>query len=212
MNIEFSTAALTKIKLSSNLTSCMKLHEVATINAGYAFRSAIEPVKNGNLFVFQAKDIVQGESIVSAESLTPTSQEVAGYAGYLRKGDVLLVARGMKAGSFRATIFLAEEKKVIASSSVHVIRVNDSRVLPEFIALYLNSKEGQKAIAEIVSGSYIGAVPRKKLEQITIPFPPLEQQKNLVDLHENIRRQQKIMERQGELKQEIINAIITNLN
>jgi restriction endonuclease S subunit len=189
----------------------MELHEVSTIIAGYTFRGAIKPDINGHIFVFQAKDLIQGEPITDTSTLTKISHDIPGYMGYLKKNDVLVVARGMKAGSFRSTVFATDADNVIASSSVHVIRSADSRILPEFISLYLNSKEGQEAISQIVTGSYIGAVPRKSLEKIKIPLLPLERQKTFIELDQNIREQQRITNRQNEIRQNIINATFRNL-
>lgn len=189
----------------------MELREVTTIISGYTFRGAIKPDTNGHIFVFQAKDLVQDQPVIDTVALTKISHDVPGYAGYLKENDVLLVARGMKAGSFRSTLFATDADNVIASSSVHIIRVTDSRILPEFISLYLNSKKGQAAISQIVTGSYIGAVPRKELERITIPLLPPERQKIFIELDQNIREQQRITNRQNEIRQNIINATFRNL-
>ena len=189
----------------------MELHEISTVIAGYTFRGAVKPDSEGHIFVFQAKDMVQSEPIIDTSSLTRISHEVPGYTGQLKNGDVLLVARGMKAGSFRSTIFSSDDDNVIASSSVHVIRITDNQILPEFLSLYLNSKEGQESISQIVTGSYIGAVPRRALEKIKIPLLPLERQRTFVELDTNIRGQQRITNRQNKIKEDIINATFRKL-
>jgi restriction endonuclease S subunit len=189
----------------------MELREVATVIAGYAFRGAIKPDVSGATSVFQAKDLVQGEPFDDTASLTRISHELPGYSGHLRKNDVLLVARGMKSGAFRSTVFTADDLNVVASSSVHVIRITSSEVLPEYISLFLNSREGQSAVASIVTGSYIGAVPRRELEKIKIPKLPLSKQRSLVNLSRNIEEQQKILERKKQIRQNIINATFSSL-
>ena len=187
------------------------LHEIATVIAGYTFRGAVKPDSNGNIFVFQAKDIVQGEPCEDMSILTKISHDALGYTGYLKKNDILLVARGMKSCAFRSTVFVSEVSNVIASSSVHVIRVTVANVLPEYISHYLNSKEGQDALSQIVSGSYIGALPRRELEKIKIPIPPLQKQQTLINLYRNIREQKKIVGLQNKIKQTIVNATFRNL-
>jgi restriction endonuclease S subunit len=189
----------------------MKLHEASTIITGYTFRGAIKPDTSGDLFVFQAKDLVQGSPFEDAETLTKISRDTLGYSGRLQKNDVLLVARGMKSGAFRSTTFIANESNVIPSSSVHVIRVTSKEVLPEYLSHYLNSTEGQESLTHIISGSYIGALPRKELEKIDIPIPPLRKQEALINLFINIREQQKIIDREKEIKQNIINATFKSL-
>ncbi len=189
----------------------MKLHDIATVIAGYTFRGAIEPDLRGDVSVFQAKDLVQGVPLTHIEHLTKISLGVQGRSGFIQIGDVLLVARGMKLGAFRSTVFAADAANVIASSSIHIIRITDESVIPEYLSHYLNSNEGQFALSEIVTGSYIGAVPRSALEKVKVPIPTLQKQKAIVELHRNIREQQRIMNRQSEINQNIINATFKNL-
>jgi restriction endonuclease S subunit len=189
----------------------MKLKDIASVMVGYTFREAIIPEKNGNIFVFQAKDLVRGEFMTDVTSLKLIALDTVSYNGYLKKGDVLIVARGMKAGVFRSTIFKSDASNVVASSSVHVIRITTPSILPEYISYYLNSKKGQNSLSEIVTGSYIGVLPRRSLEQLNIPIPNLRKQRAIVGLHQNIQTQQKIQYRQNELKQQVIEAALTNI-
>lgn len=189
----------------------IKLQEIATIIAGYAFRGAITPDPSGHLLVLQAKDLVQGQPVTDVRILTRSSHEVMGYAGQLKTNDVLLVARGMRAGAFRSTVFASAAQNVIASASVHIIRTHDVRVLPAFISLYLNSKYGQDAIAQILTASYVGAIPRKQLERIKIPLPSLAEQQLFIDLDSNIQEQARITDRQNAIKRELFQATLSNL-
>jgi restriction endonuclease S subunit len=189
----------------------MELGDITNILPGYAFRGAITPDKDGNIFVFQAKDLARNVPVTDVSNLTPISFNVPGYAGHLQLNDVLLIARGLKAGAFRSTVFKATTNNVIASASVHILRVVSPKVLPEYLSHFLNSKDGQDALSEIVSGSYIGALPRRKLETIKIPIPPMTKQKAIVDLYQNIRDQQTILNRRNELKQQIIEATFNNI-
>lgn len=192
-------------------TTAMKLGDIANIIPGYAFRGAIIPVESGDFFVFQAKDLVRGVSFTDVSTLTQIPFEITGHIGYLKNNDVLLVARGMKAGTFRSTTFKADEQNVLASSSVHIIRITSPEVIPEYLSHYLNSKKGQDDLSQIVTGSYIGAIPRRSLEQIRIPIPDLHKQKAIVDLYKNIQAQQKLLDRKKELKQQIIETTFKNL-
>jgi type I restriction enzyme S subunit len=123
----------------------------------------------------------------------------------------LIVSRWTGTGSFRSTVSDIDQNNVIASSSLIIVRIKDSSVIPEYLALYLNSFEWQNKIIESVSGSYIKAISRKKFEEIEIPIPPLIQQKNLVGLSQNIIRQEHIYNRKKELKQNLITATLKNL-
>ncbi|MCX6753242.1 MAG: hypothetical protein NTW62_02790 [Candidatus Nomurabacteria bacterium] len=82
----------------------------------------------------------------------------------MEHNDILLVSRGSGAGSFRSAVFASDDTNVMPSSSVHVIRIKDVTVLPKYVCLYLNSLDGQKALAQIVTGaSYIQSILVKNL-------------------------------------------------
>ena len=83
----------------------MKISNFAEVINGYTFRGAIETIKNGDILVLQAKDIVQGENIMEAKKLTPIAFKGTRTASFLQKDDVLIVSRGMGIGSFRSAIF-----------------------------------------------------------------------------------------------------------
>ena len=189
-----------------------KITNVADIINGYTFRGAIETIKNSDVFVLQAKDIIQGQNISDTNKLTPIAFKGVRTASFLQKNDVVVVSRGTGAGSFRSVVFNSNEN-VIASSSLLILRIKKKEILPEYVSLYLNSSDGQNKILETVVGSYIHAISRKKFEEeIKIPIPSLEKQESLVKLNQNIKQQEKIYERKKQLKQEIVNAPIKNLN
>lgn len=190
----------------------MKISNFAEVINGYTFRGAIETAENRDILVLQAKDITQGENVTEIEKLTPISFKGTRTASFLQKYDVLVVSRGMGVGSFRSVIFSLDTSNIIASSSLLILRIKNKEVLPEYISLYFNSTEGQNKILETVAGSYIRAISRKKFEEeIKIPIPPLETQHSLIKLNQNIKQQEKIYDRKKQLKQQIINATITNL-
>jgi restriction endonuclease S subunit len=189
----------------------MQIKNIAEVIAGYTFRGAIEADTKGDVFVFQAKDLIQGEPFADEEALTRISHTGRGDAGRLQKNDIVLVARGMKSGAFRSTVFIAEAPNVIASSSVLIIRVVDPNISPEYLSLYLNSGGGQDALSQIVSGSYIGAVPRRELEKLEIPIPSLQKQAIALLLYQNLKAQEKIMDQKKIIIQNVVETIFKQL-
>jgi restriction endonuclease S subunit len=190
----------------------IKISQLADVINGYTFRGAINKVKDGDVFVLQAKDIIQGQDIQDTKNLTPIDFTGTRTASFLKKNDVLVVSRGTGIGSFRSTVFNLENTNIIASSSVLIIRIKNKEILPEYLSIYINSQEGQNKILETVVGSYIQAISRKKFdEEMKIPIPTLQKQKALIELNKNIKQQEKIYDRKKQLKQQIISATITNL-
>ncbi len=188
----------------------IKITDFAEVINGYTFRGAIETVEKSDIFVLQAKDVIQGQNITNTNNFTPIAFSGTRTASFLQKNDVVIVSRGTGAGSFRSAIF-DSDTNVIASSSLLILRIKKKEILPEYISLYLNSTDGQNKILETVVGSYIHAISRKKFEEeIEIPIPSSEKQQSLIKLNQNIKQQEKIYERKKELKQQIINASLKN--
>ena len=188
-----------------------EISDFIEVISGYTFRGAIKTNENGDIFVLQAKDIVHGKNIKDTENLTPISFLGTRTASFLQKGDVIIVSRGTGVGSFRSVIFNSNNTNVIASSSLLILRIKKKEILSEYLSIYLNGIDGQNKILQSVTGAYIQSVSRKKFEEIEIPIPPLQKQQSLIALHENIKAQEKILQKKNHLKQNIINAIIRNL-
>jgi restriction endonuclease S subunit len=189
----------------------LKIKDIADVITGYTFREAIKTVTDTDIFVLQAKDVSTGQNIITTENLTQIAFSGIRTGSFLQNNDIIIVSRGMGAGSFRSAVYNSVGN-VIASSSVLILRIRNKDVLPEYVSLYLNSTDGQNKILETVIGSYIKAISRKKLEaEIEIPVPPLDKQKSLVELDKNIKEQEKIYNRKKELKKQIISATIKNL-
>ena len=183
-----------------------KIQEVAQVISGYTFRGAIEKALKGSVSVLQATNIKSGIDISDTSVLISLSEEPGRTLSYLEKNDIVLVSRGSGQGSFRSCLFVSEERNVIASSSVFIIRVKDVTVLPKYLSLYLNSDDGQKEILQIVTGgSYLQSLLRRSLEDLKVPIPPIGIQKSIIALNENIQEQEKIVKRKSIIKQNIIN-------
>ncbi len=124
------------------------------------------------------------------------------------KGDVLLVSRGTLSGGFKAAFVTGTRFPLIASSSLHILRVNRDDVLPEFICAYLNTPKGQQQLQRIASGSTIRTLLTKSLSLLEIPIPPIETQQAIVELVRNIASQQKLLHQRDSLLNELISSIV----
>ncbi len=190
-----------------------KLSHVADIVSGYTFRGSIKDEPKGDIFVLQAKNIFTNQDILNITHLIKISHNSLRSPYFLDNNDILLVSRGSGVGSFRSAVFVSNDKKVMPSSSVHVIRIKDVTVLPKYLCLYLNSLDGQKALSQIVIGaSYIQSILVKNLVNFEIPIPTMHMQKSIIALHENIMEQGRIQKRKQEIQKNIINATFTNLS
>lgn len=189
----------------------MKLKNIATIQPGYSFRGAVIPDSNGSMTVFQAKDLVRDEPLTTSTSLVKIAALEVKETLHLKYNDIVIVARGLKAGAFRATTIKTSDENIVASSSVHIIRVNSSSIEADYVSHYLNSNLAQNELAKEVKGSYIGVLPRRAVEELEIPLPSLQKQKMLIELHANLLAQTKISIERNSIIHTMIDTIYKEL-
>ncbi len=186
--------------------------EISEIISGHSFRGPIVEDMYGSVAILQASNI-GGQSLdIGTDHLKSISTMPPRAVSILQEGDVVLVARSSALSGMKAAVFKGYHKPVIATSSVTIIRPRPlSTVLPEYLVLYVNSQLGQSALSAYARGSTIQTILKRDLEAVRIPLPSLEKQENIVQLYINIQKQERIIERQSEIKQNIINATFKSL-
>lgn len=185
----------------------MILEDIGDIILGHSFREAIENTSDGNFSVLQAKNIGSGGS-VQTEDLTSTFLEGTRTKALVQDQDVILSNRG----TFRAGVFMGNHENVLAASSLYIIRVHDrEKCLPEYLAIYLNSREGQLLLESVNRGSLIRSLPKGNLAKLRIPVPSLKIQQSVVDIHNNYQARAELYRRHSHLAEAIANQAISIL-
>jgi restriction endonuclease S subunit len=181
----------------------IKLGEATEIQTGYSFRSAVREDGIGTMIV-QARDI--NGLIIESDHL-PRVQQDFPKAKLLKNGDMLLTSRG----AFRAGV-ANFNVPAVASSSLFTLRLRDKLFLPEFLALYLNSIQAQSYMTQNAKGATILSLSISDLADLSIPAVPIERQKLLIDLQQNIETQATLLRSKLNLVNEIyIGAINKSL-
>ena len=127
----------------------------------------------------------------------------------LKDGDVLFAAKGTK--NF-AAVFENHNEPSVASTSFFVIRPTDNKVLPQFLAWFLNNPTTQNLLKGQAIGTSIPSISKQVLENLEIPVPEIKTQKAIVEIS-NLRNKEKSLKqkieslREKQIQQQIINAI-----
>jgi len=180
----------------------MNKSEIYEVKAGMAFRSRIVHCPTGNITVLQPKDIGD-DGVLQGGDLCRVEMDPVKPDRLLKRGDVLLSNRGR----FAAAMYDGEIENCIAAGSLLVLTIRDgAEVLPEYLALYLNSEEGRRELGRLDETTTIPYISRKNLEQVDIPIPAMEKQKRLVALEKAKLRFTELAARKAEL----INGFITH--
>ena len=150
-----------------------KLIEIIQIFAGYSFRSALQDDADGNMQVIQARDVRSGLYVNSLD-LRCIKMEYDGNR-VVQKGDVILSSRGF----FIAAVVGDINRKTIATSSVYILRPDIKKIIPEYLAIYLNSTKGQNKFKRYETGAAMKTIFSRDLQEIKIPIPSMEKTKNM---------------------------------
>jgi hypothetical protein len=111
----------------------------------------------------------------------------------LQDGDVLFAAKGTK--NF-AAVFENHNEPAVASTSFFVIRPTNEKVLPNYLAWFLNNHNTQTLLKAQAIGTSIPSISKQVIENLEITLPSIETQKAILQIAK-LRNQEK------SLKQEI---------
>ena len=186
-----------------NKISIIQLAEIIT---GYPFRTSLGELAGDDIMVVQAKDILVGSDI-NLNNAFKIAHQNFNSKSLLKKGDVVLSVRG----KFRASVIKEDINNIIASSSVYVLRITYSGIIPEYLSIYLNSRNGQKQINERISGAVIKTILKSDLANLQIAVPSLEIQNQIIKIYNNNQCQQKLLTQKQFLTNKITEGAINKL-
>ncbi len=165
------------------------LKDIVRIRSGYLFRGRIEPHPNGRYQVIQIGDI-GADAKLSYHTLTRTNLPDVKNSHLIEKGDVLFISRGSR----KQAVAVAEAlDNAIATSQIFVIRP-DERLLPEYLAWYINQRPAQRYIEEHSTGTNVSLVNMDALSKMPVQTPPLETQRRIVQIYQLSLREKELME------------------
>ena len=151
-----------------------KLGSFAEIKSGYTFRGVFPSVPGGRVVVFQPRDIISGNK----NNLVRIAAKSVPDGHFIEKGTVLLTNRG----TFCARVF-NDKFAAVTTSGVFVVRVSpECGVLPEFLALYINSDIGQRQMASKLEVMTVPALTIRQIQELEVPVMSKHKQEMLVKM------------------------------
>lgn len=156
------------------------LKEIAKIKAGHPFRGTINEDSDGNGFVVQVKNIY-ADGKISWNDLVQTTVQGRRTPGWLKNGDVLFLSRGPK---LTAAAVVDPTVNVVCSPHFFVIALQNTDILPEFLAWQLNQSPVQRYLKKSAAGSAQISVKRAFLENVPLTIPSIKDQTAIVNIVE----------------------------
>ncbi|PYF07875.1 restriction endonuclease subunit S [Ureibacillus chungkukjangi] len=140
-------------------------------------------VQDSGYLMASVKDMTQfGFNLSTCRNIGATD-----YENLIKQGcqpeinDVLIAKDG---NSCLETVLVQREfQPIVLLSSVAILRPDKSKVLPDYLALFLSEKENIRNMKEsLVSGSAIPRVILKAFREYKIPLPPIDIQEKIVSI------------------------------
>jgi len=169
------------------------LKDIASIRSGYLFRERIEPDASGQYQVIQVGDITPDARLPARApngSLARVNLPDVKLTQILETGDVLFISRGPRKQAVAITMRL---ENTIATSQFFVVRPGE-KVLPEFLAWYINQRPAQRYIEEHSAGTSASLINLEALKTLPVETPPIETQTRIVKIQRLSLREKELME------------------
>jgi hypothetical protein len=185
----------------------LKLADVARIDSGYHFRGRIKNDPEGPVAVIQTKDFSDNLKLIpdGLVRIVPESK-VAPYE--VESGNVLFLSRGENPWA----VAIGElPLTCIVPSSFYILRLDRDRILPEYLAWFLNSAAALTALKSIMRGSNISFISKMDLQELSVPVPPLLVQAQITDLNSLCDHERELLNKLGHRKKIFIDAVCAKL-
>ena len=173
------------------------------IRAGHPFRGTVPACAQGEVRVIQMRDLdPDALAPVDWASLVRTELAGARHPDWLRAGDVLFAARGMR----NYALCLPEPPTpTVGAQYFFVLRPRTPRLRPDYLAWHINQAFSQRYLAAHAEGTDQLSIRRGVLESMPLVVPSLEHQRRVVELaalavQERLCHQALIRNRQQELE------------
>ena len=176
---------------------------VASIQVGYQARAGIKEGARGTHRLIQSKDFDSFHRL-QPENLTLFSPERNPEIYSVRKGDVLFQARGM---AHFACCIEDDLENTLAAGSFYILRIRDGRLLPAYLAWWLNQPEVQAYFRAQAVGTGISFVSKKTLADLEIRIPPVGVQEKITRINALLRHERILAERLSLLRSQLANAV-----
>lgn len=159
--------------------SNVKKQELGTVASIFRGKAINRKDPNGSIGVVNISNI--GEYEIDYAGLDHLEEEERKVANYLLKdGDLLIPARGT---AIRVAIFKEQSYPCIASSNVIVIRAIDESLSTTYLKLFFDSPLGRKMLVTRQQGTAVMNISYKELNNIEIPLPSIEEQKQISEIY-----------------------------
>ncbi|MDL2292508.1 restriction endonuclease subunit S [Acholeplasma sp. OttesenSCG-928-E16] len=177
VDMAFSLTDETIMNYKNSLVKKAPLKDVADVFRG---KSIAAKTEEGNVLVINISNI--SEVGIDYNNLDFTVEEERKVQRYLlEQDDVLITTKGF---SVKIGVYEDQQKMVIASSNLCVVRPNKRLLTGTYLKLFLESETGMKLLKSLQRGTSIVNINYQDICELEVPIPPLEEQLEITNEYE----------------------------
>ena len=125
---------------------------------------------------------------------------------YLKPGDLIVVGKGE---NNTAVMIGNIEMPIVATNHFFIITITDRRVLPEYIAWYLNNP-AKNYLGLHATGTVIRNLRKDVIANLPVKVPPIEIQETIINAWNNMMKEQQVFEDLTRDRKSLLTGFINN--
>ncbi|MGI6049191.1 MAG: restriction endonuclease subunit S [Petrimonas sp.] len=181
----------------------VKISDIATVQSGIYLKELPE----GDAIYLQVKDFECLELTDNQLRQTVILSEKSSNH-LLQEGDLLFAAKGT---SNFCVKYPVEIGNAVASSAFFVIKINSNKVLPDFIAWFLNLPDTLSLLRSLSVGTSIPSITKVMLEELSLNLPDIQTQKKVVEFSKLQKRESELLTEISQNRTLLNNALLKKL-
>lgn len=162
-----------------NRFSCKRIGRIVSVN-----RRGLQPVysENGTIMVVNSKHLSATHILYDQTERTTEEEFSKQTVAQIKNGDILIYTTGAYIGLTNA---FNSQEKALASNHVNILRLSDSSIDPNYLALVMNSKIGKLQTEKHSRGSAQLELYPADIAKFVIPIISENKMKEIGDLVRN---------------------------
>ena len=185
----------------------VKLEDIATVQAGYSFRSRLESLETGAVAVIQMKDLTSTNRVDCSE-LARVDMEVPKEHHLVRPGDLIFRSRGLISNS---ALLIDEPGVAVLAAPLLRIRITSKKLLPEYLNWYIRQQPAQAYLTSCAAGTALKMISKQSLENMELFVPPLDRQNLIVELAALEEEEQRILKTLAEKRIQYVSKTLLQI-
>ena len=184
----------------------LRLCDIADIRSGHPFRGTVKQYENGDVNVVQVRD-TEATGEINQYTMVETVLNTKKKPDWLQNGDVLFVAKGARHYSVLVEQVL---EHTVCSPHFFMMRLKPEFkdvIAPDFLCWQLNQQPAQRYFKATAEGSMYLSIRRQVLENVPIKVLEFGKQKQLAAMHRCGVREQRVLQKLIENRQQQLEAI-----